>query len=136
MAHRQYTAQYKAKIVLEVLQGERELGEIASENQLNPNMVRNWKREFMEKSNMVFEDPTKASRQAKKREESQRKEVTRMLKTIGQLTMERSLNLSKHNFKEEVVPYLLRNKAMQFSFQIRHGPLTSLTSKCAAAICI
>ncbi len=32
MAHKQYTAQYKAKIVLEVLQDERELGEIASEN--------------------------------------------------------------------------------------------------------
>ncbi len=70
MAHRQYTAQYKAKIVLEVLQRERELGELASENRLNPNMVHNWKREFMEKANMVFEDPTKASRQAKKREES------------------------------------------------------------------
>ncbi len=89
MAHKQYTAQYKTKIVLEVLQGERELGEIASENQLNPNMVRNWKREFMEKASTVFEDPTKASRQAKKQEEAQRKEVTRMLKTIGQLTLER-----------------------------------------------
>ncbi len=32
--------------------------------------------------------PRKASRQTKKREESQRKEVTRMLKTIGQLTLE------------------------------------------------
>ncbi len=89
MAHKQYTAQYKAKIVLEVLQGERELGEIASENQLNPNMVRNWKREFLEKASTVFENPTNASRQAKKREEVQRKEVTRMLKTIGQLTLER-----------------------------------------------
>ena len=89
MGHRQYSAEYKAKIVLEVLQGERELGEIASENQLNPNMVRNWKREFLEKASTVFEDPTKASRQARKQEEAQRKEVTRMLKTIGQLTLER-----------------------------------------------
>jgi len=37
MAHRQYRAEYKAKIILEVLQGEKELGEIAAENQLNPN---------------------------------------------------------------------------------------------------
>ena len=44
MGYRRYTAQYKAKIVLEVLQGEKELGEIAAENNLNPNMVRNWKR--------------------------------------------------------------------------------------------
>lgn len=40
MGYRRYTAQYKAKIVLEVLQGEKELGEIAAENNLNPNMVR------------------------------------------------------------------------------------------------
>ncbi len=36
MAHKQYSAQYEAKIVLEVLQGEREAGEIASENQAEP----------------------------------------------------------------------------------------------------
>ena len=89
MSHRQYSAQYKAKIVLEVLQGEKELGEIAAENQLDPNMVRNWKREFLDKASTVFEDPGKEARQAKKREEAQRKETARMLKTIGQLTLER-----------------------------------------------
>ena len=89
MAHRQYTAQYKTKIVLEVLQCEKELGEIAAENELNPNMVRNWKREFLEKASTVFEDPRKDAREAKKKEEAQRKETARMLKTIGQLTLER-----------------------------------------------
>ena len=81
MAHRQYTAQYKAKIVLEVLQGEKELGEIASENNLNPNMVRNWKREFLENAAAVFEDPKKQAKEAKKKETAQRKETARMLKT-------------------------------------------------------
>ena len=89
MAHRQYTAQYKTKIVLVVLQGEKELGEIAAENNLNPNMVRNWKREFLEKADKVFEDSRKAEKEAKKKEEVQRKEIARMLKTIGQLTLER-----------------------------------------------
>ena len=89
MAHRQYTAQYKTRIVLEVLQGEKELGEIAAENNLNPNMVRNWKREFLEKASKVFEDSRKAEKEAKKKEESQRKEVAHMLKMIGQLTLER-----------------------------------------------
>ena len=89
MAHRQYTAQYKAKIVLAVLQGEKELGEIASENNLNPNMVRNWKREFLENAAAVFEDPQKEAKEAKKKESAQRKETARMLKTIGQLTLER-----------------------------------------------
>ena len=89
MAHRQYTAQYKAKIVLEVLQGEKELGEIASENNLNPNMLWNWKREFLENAATVFEDPQKQAKEAKKKETAQRKETARMLKTIGQLTLER-----------------------------------------------
>jgi transposase-like protein len=89
MAHRQYTPEYKAKIVLEVLKGEKELGEIAAENELNPNMVRNWKQEFLKNASSVFESPRKEAREAKKKEEAQRKETARMLKTIGQLTLER-----------------------------------------------
>ena len=89
MGHRRYTAQYKTRIVLEILQGEKELGEIAAENNLNPNMVRNWKREFLENASAAFEDPRKAEKEAKKKAEAQRKEVDQMLKTIGQLTLER-----------------------------------------------
>ena len=89
MERKHYTSQFKTKIVLELLQGERELGEISAENSLNPNMIRNWKREFLENASIVFEDPRKAERKAKREEEAQRKETARMLKTIGQLTLER-----------------------------------------------
>ena len=89
MGHRRYTAQYKTRIVLEILQGEKEIGEIAAENNLNPNMVRNWKREFLENASAAFESPCKAEKEAKKKVEAQRKEVDQMLKTIGQLTLER-----------------------------------------------
>ena len=54
MARKQYTPQFKAKLVLEVLQGEKELGTIAYENDVNPNMLRNWKREFLENASTVF----------------------------------------------------------------------------------
>ena len=89
MGHRRYTAQYKTKIVLEILRGEKELGEIAAENNLNPNMVRNWKREFLDNASAAFESSDKAEKEAKKKAEAQRKEVAQMLKTIGQLTLER-----------------------------------------------
>ena len=89
MGHRGYTAQYKTRIVLEILQGEKELGEIAAENNLNPNMVRNWKREFLENASAAFESSDKAEKEAKKKAEAQRREVAQMLKTIGQLTLER-----------------------------------------------
>lgn len=41
MSRGKYTPEFKTKIVMEVLQGERELEAIAAENNLNPNMVRN-----------------------------------------------------------------------------------------------
>jgi len=89
MGRGQYTAKFKTEVVLEVLQGEKELGEIAAHYNLNPNMIRNWKREFLEKASSVFENPRKAEKKAKREEEALRKEKLRMLKTIGQLTLER-----------------------------------------------
>ena len=89
MSRTVYTAQFKAKLVLEVLQGEKELGTIAYENNINPNMLRNWKREFVENASTIFEDRKKAEKQARRKEEQVRKETDKMLKTIGQLTLER-----------------------------------------------
>lgn len=89
MARTTYSPQFKAKLVLEVIKGEKELGTIAYENGVNPNMLRNWKREFMENASVVFETPKKAEKQARRKEESLKKETEQMLKTIGQLTLER-----------------------------------------------
>ena len=89
MARSNYTSAFKTKIVLEVLREERELGEIAAEHNLNPNMVRNWKREFLDNAESVFENPKKLEREAKRKEKVLEKQNTQMLKTIGQLTLER-----------------------------------------------
>ncbi len=88
MSRSSYSGEYKAKVVLEVLQGEKELGAIASEQGLNPNMVRNWKREFVENASQVFNENRQA-KDARKKEVALKKEKEQMLKTIGQLTMER-----------------------------------------------
>ena len=90
MSRGKYTPEFKAKIVLEVLQGERELGAIAAENNLNPNMVRKWKAEFLENASRIFEEHGKAEREAKRKEAAAEKERDKMLKTIGQLTVERN----------------------------------------------
>ena len=57
MAYQHYTPEFKAKLVLQVLQGEKELGEVANENNINPNLIRKWRTTFLEKASMVFEDP-------------------------------------------------------------------------------
>ena len=88
MGKRRFTAEFKAKVVLEILRGERELGEIASEHQINPNQLRTWKAAFLEKAPTVFEE-SKAAKEAAEREREAAQEKSAMLKTIGQLTLER-----------------------------------------------
>ena len=54
MEKRQYTSEYKAKIVLEILREESTISEIASRENINKNQLQNWKKEFIENSSKVF----------------------------------------------------------------------------------
>ena len=83
---RNFSPEFKAKLVLEVLKGERELNVIATENNIQPNLLRNWKREFLSKASIVFDD----SREDNLREKlaSERKEKDQYAKKVGQLTMQ------------------------------------------------
>lgn len=84
-----YTSKFKTKIVLEVLKEEKELGVIAAANNLNPNMVRKWRKEFLDNAESVFENPTHIEKDFKRKEDDLKKQQDKMLKTIGQLTLER-----------------------------------------------
>ena len=84
-----YSPEFKAKIVLEVLEGARALEAIAAENQLNPNMVRNWKSEFVKNAGKAFEPNAKGAKEARRKELKREKENERLLRTVGQLTLER-----------------------------------------------
>ena len=88
MSRNTYTPEFKAKLVLEVLQEDKTLDEIASRNSINPNMLRNWKKEFLENASRAF-DQTKQEKEARRKEVALKKENEKMLKTIGQLTLER-----------------------------------------------
>jgi transposase-like protein len=107
MSKRKFTAEFKAELVLEVLRGERELGEIASEHQINPNQLRAWKSIVMEKVPMVFED-TKAAKEAARREDEAAAEKAAMLKTIGQLTLERDFLMQQAHDRNKGAPFRKR----------------------------
>jgi len=88
MAKTSYTAKFKTDRVLEVLKGEETLGAIAARHNLHPNVLRNWKKEFLEKAPQVFEG-SKQSRANATREREIESEREELLKTVGQLTIER-----------------------------------------------
>jgi len=50
-----YSAEFKAKLVLEVLAGEKTLNEIASKYEVLPNNVKNWKKQFLENVSLAFD---------------------------------------------------------------------------------
>ena len=91
MTRKTYTAEYKTKLVLEVVREESRLEEIAAANEINPNMLRNWKQEFLKNASSVFsqKESKTAKRAEQKKEAALEKEKTKMLKKIGQLTLER-----------------------------------------------
>ena len=83
-----YTAKFKSDRVLEVLSGEETLGAIAARYNINPNMLRNWKKEFLERVPQLF-DETNQKREAAAKEREREAEHEELLKTIGQLIIER-----------------------------------------------
>lgn len=89
MSYKSYTPEFKAKLVIETLQGEKSLSEIAAHYNIHPNMLRNWKAEFVTNASTVFEKPKKAEKDARRKEAAMKKESDLMLKKIGQLTLER-----------------------------------------------
>lgn len=83
MARKQHTPEEKSRLVLEALRGERTINEIASENNIHPNMLSKWKREAEEQLYTLFQDNAAKERKALKDREA---EITDLYAQIGKLT--------------------------------------------------
>ena len=83
---RNFSTKFKSDLILEALKGEKELNVIATENGIQPNLLRNWKKEFLEKASVVFDDTREENLKEKLSEE--RKEKAAYAKKVGQLTMQ------------------------------------------------
>ena len=101
MPRSKYSADFKAKVVLEVIEGAAGFDEIAAKYNPNPNMVRNWKNEFLKNAGNAFNN-NQADKEARRKEGALEKEKNQMLKTIGQLTLER--NFLQDCFRESGIP--------------------------------
>ncbi len=53
-----YSADFKAKLVLEVLEGEATVNEVASKYGVLPLSLRNWKKQFLENMSLAFDKST------------------------------------------------------------------------------
>jgi transposase-like protein len=51
-----YSGDFKAKVVLEAIQGNKSLEELANTYCLHPNLIKNWKSMFMKRAKYVLAD--------------------------------------------------------------------------------
>ena len=84
---KEYSAEHKARIVLEVLKEKKTLGEIASREGINPNQISNWKREFLDNASRVFAQNKLEKEAVRRIQELEAKEKSYQAK-VGQLTLE------------------------------------------------
>lgn len=83
MARKQHTPEEKAQLVLEALRGERTINEIASSNNMHPNMLSKWKRDAESNLYTLFQDNAAKERREKKAHEE---ELQELYAQIGKLT--------------------------------------------------
>ena len=83
---RHFTSKFKSDLVIELLKGEKDLNTLAADNKLQPNLLRNWKKEFLDKASIVFDD--KREDNLKEKLASERREKAQYAKKVGQLTMQ------------------------------------------------
>jgi transposase len=80
---RKFSAEFKARVALEALVGDKTMAELAAKHDVHPNMIAQWKRQAKENLPDLFSKKasrTKAARDA---------EIKELHAKIGQLTVER-----------------------------------------------
>ncbi len=80
---RRFTADFKARVALEALRGDKTIQEIASRHKVHPNQVSTWKRQAMDGLDEVFSNGADHSLR------DHETEVHDLHAKIGQLTVER-----------------------------------------------
>lgn len=77
---RSFSAEYKAKVVLELISGKKGLMEASREYSIKDTVISRWKQEFLSNATHLFEQP----------QEVQEKEVriAELERMVGRLTME------------------------------------------------
>lgn len=76
---RQYTAEFKTKVVLQVLTGEKTSAEICRSHKLHTSVLNRWRKEFLDQATTIFETDSE--------HEAAQQRIADLERLVGQLTM-------------------------------------------------
>jgi transposase-like protein len=79
---RRFSAQFKAKVAVEAVKGQRTVAELAGQYQVHPSQIAQWKKQLLDAAEQVFSVRQEADRR-------QQQELTeRLYQQIGQMKVE------------------------------------------------
>ncbi len=80
VSRRKFSAEFKVKVVLELIGGKKSLAEAGREYQIKDTVLSRWKQEFLERATEIFEQP----------QDDQEKDVriAELERMVGRLTMQ------------------------------------------------
>ena len=91
---RNFSAEQKTKIVLEILESEKTLAEISKQYEVTSKTLQNWKKQFLENASLAFE-PAKVVSEYKKEIEELKEQNDELAKALGKSTIERDWAVGK-----------------------------------------
>ena len=98
---RRFTADFKARVALEALRGDRTVQEIAAKHKVHPNQVSTWKRQAIDGLGEVFSNGVDRARR------DHESDIRDLHAKIGELTVERDF-LARGLKRNGRLPLLLR----------------------------
>jgi transposase len=81
--HKQYDAELKTKVVLEVLKGQQTLAQICREYEVSADLVCHWRDVFLQRAPQAFVDPRTNGKATQDQER-----IAELERMVGRLTME------------------------------------------------
>ena len=82
---RHFSAEFKARVALEAIRGDRTLAELAAAHQLHPNLIMAWRRQAIEEMASVFNRKVRSN----DLKSDSKAKIAKLHAKIGQLVVER-----------------------------------------------
>ena len=86
---RKFTPEFKAKVVLELISGEKGLTEASRAYEIKDSVLSRWKQEFLERTPQIFEQPQSANPQEER--------IAELERMVGRMTLQ--LDMAKKVFE-------------------------------------
>jgi len=77
---RTFTAEFKTRVVLDLVSGAHSTAELCRQHQLNQQVLARWKTEFLERAPLIFEQDQKRS--------AEQERIAELERLVGRLAME------------------------------------------------